>query len=77
MLGCLVPDALSWPSKEGEHVDSLIQLPLAEKQIEKDWSGNEKAAALVACAWQVQDAQRLSQVAPELLFLQASPTGLV
>lgn len=64
-------------SKEGEHADSLIQLPLAEKQIEKDRGGNEKAAALVAHAWQVQDAQKLSQVAPELFYLQASPTGLV
>lgn len=44
-LGCLVPDALSWPSKEGEPADSLIQLPLDKKQIEKGWGGNEKAAA--------------------------------
>lgn len=44
--GCLVPVALSWPSKEGERADGVIQLSLAEKQIEKGKDGNEKAAAL-------------------------------
>lgn len=37
--------SLSWPSKEGEHADGVIQLLQGEKQIEKGQSGNEMAAA--------------------------------